>query len=87
MTISAQFVPTEKEAVLLDQAALENPPAPLPTPEEVKAANAYFQTNSESNTGGLFAAWGSVILLHDLAAEHLAPSTQLEEEPKEEEEE
>jgi hypothetical protein len=85
MAIPAEHVVTEKEALLLEQAALENPPAPLPTPDEVKAANAYFQSNPEANAAGLLAAWGSVMLLHDLAGEHLSRTAEIEEESKEKE--
>ncbi len=87
MAVSVQHVVTERELILLDQAALDNPPAPMPTPEEVRAADTFFQSNPETATAGLFAAWGSVMLLHDLAAEHLSRPIDIDEEPKEKEEE
>jgi hypothetical protein len=87
MSVSSQHIVTEKEALLLEQAALENPPAPLPTPEAIKAANTYFQSEPKADAAALFAAWGSAMLLHDLATEHLARPAETDEEPDEKEKE
>jgi hypothetical protein len=45
---------------------------PAPTPEQVRAADGVFADRKESDTvAGLIGMWTGVLLLHDLAVEHL----------------
>jgi hypothetical protein len=61
----------------------EVPAAPLhvspPTAEQVQATDKVFANASESRAAlGLLGVWSSVMLLHDLAAEHLGRLTEEE---------
>ena len=54
--------------------AVEAPGAalPAPTPEQERAADGVFTGHKESDTvAGLIGMWTGVLLLHDLAVEHL----------------
>ncbi len=56
------------------QPVVEAPGAalPAPTPEQVRAADGVFAGRKESETvAGLIGMWTGVLLLHDLAVEHL----------------
>jgi hypothetical protein len=70
----------------VDDAAAQVPAAeqPAPTEEQIRNADGIFVDPAENRAVvGLFGAWGGVLLLHDLVAEHLArPAEEEEERPR-----
>jgi hypothetical protein len=55
---------------------------PAPTAERIEAVDGVFSQSSEDRSAmGLLGVWGSVLLLHDLAAEHLARPANPDERP------
>jgi hypothetical protein len=67
--------------LIIEVAPLAQVPAapvhvPAPTAERIEVINDVFTQNSEDRSAmGLLGIWGSVMLLHDLAAEHFARPT------------
>ena len=85
MTASTVTIPVETitvEAKLLDDHApgvtvVQSPPSP----EQVRASEAVFSQERESNAClGLLGIWTSTVLLHDLALEHFWTSREDEDE-------
>jgi hypothetical protein len=58
-------------------------PVPAPTAQRLEALDDIFAQQGEDRTVmGLLGVWGSVMLLHDLAAEHLAPPANPDDRPR-----
>jgi hypothetical protein len=69
--------------VVIEVPMAQVPAAPLhvpaPTAERLEAIDGVFsQPNEDHSAMGLLGIWGSVLLLHDLAAEHLARPSDLD---------
>jgi len=85
----APLVPGPEEAARAAAAAVvpgPQHPVPPPTPEQVQAAEALFaaQDRESSTVAGLLGMWTGVMLLNDLAHEHLSePVDELEDEEEE----
>src|SRR5438093_5080716 len=84
----APMLPGPEEAAKAAAVVVPGPPHPVPppTPEQVRAAEALFaaQERESATVAGLLGMWTGVMLLNDLAQEHLSePAGEVE--PDEEE--
>jgi hypothetical protein len=60
------------------------PPPPLPSAEEMRAADAVFAEHKDSSiVAGMFGLWSGALLLHDLATEHFAAPADEDEQEEE----
>jgi hypothetical protein len=82
---SENLVLVPRSDLIIEVPMAQVPAAPLnrlptPTQEQVQVVDGVFtQTSDDRSAMGLLGVWGSVLLLHDLAAEHLSPPRDLEE--------